>query len=212
MLLLSGCANKEMVNSAEKSGFLGSYSDLKEDKKYEGSMSWKAPDADFKKYNSVMIAPVLIQHNIAPADVTADQTALYQQMSQYLTQGAKEAVANSSNYKLVDAPSPTTMKLELALSAVAVTSDDLKAYQFVPVALVLTGVKRAIDSGAAVRALGQAKLVDSESGKPLYRIMSLKKGSDIKTSGVKVTFADVKPALDAWIKGFNDHLAALPHN
>lgn len=175
-------------------------------------MSWKAPDADFKKYNSVMIAPVLIQHNIAPADVTADQTALYQQMSQYLTQGAKEAVANSSNYKLVDAPSPTTMKLELALSAVAVTSDDLKAYQFVPVALVLTGVKRAIDSGAAVRALGQAKLVDSESGKPLYRIMSLKKGSDIKTSGEKVTFADVKPALDAWIKGFNDHLAALPHN
>lgn len=210
MLLLSGCANKEMVDKAEKQGFLGSYKDLKKDK--EGAMTWRAPDANFKNYNSIIVAPITIQAGMDTGSMTAGQKALLQEMAQYLTQGYKDAIKNAGAYQVVDVAGPHTMKLELQVSAVSVNSDDMQWYQFIPVALVLTGIKRAVDSGAAVRILGQGKLVDSQSDKMLLKGMNLVKGKEINASAAELTFADVKPSLDLYIKKFSDRLAALKNN
>lgn len=212
MLLLSGCANKAMVDTAEKQGFLGNYKELEADKKYEGAMTWVATDANFKNYNSVMVAPVTVLSGVESGGMSANQKALLQEMAQYLTKGYRDAIRNSGSYQLADAAGPNTMRLDLQVSAVAVNSDDMKFYQFIPVALVLTGIKRAIDSGAAVRILGEGKLVDSQSNKTLLKGMNLVKGKEIKTSAAELTFADVKPSLDLYIKNFSERLTALPKN
>ncbi len=106
MLLLSGCANKEMKQSAQKSNFLGSYSDLKEDKKYEGAASWTAPDADFSKYDSIVVAPVQVNHGLTEAELTPERIALFKEMSAYLTKGFRDGIAKSGKLNVVDVAGP----------------------------------------------------------------------------------------------------------
>lgn len=199
LLLLSGCANKEMLKSAQKSNFLGSYNDLKEDKNYDGVASWIAPDANFGQYDSIMIAPVQINHGLTEAELTPERIALFKEMSAYLTEGIMAGFEKSQKLKVVSSAGPNTLKLETSMSGVAVNYDDMKFYQFTPVTLAITAIARATVSNAAVRVLGEAKLTDSQSNKVLFRSMGLQKGQEIKSSKAQLTFADVKPALDQWL-------------
>ncbi len=94
---------------------------------------------------------------------------------------------------------PNTLKLETSISGVSINHDDMEFYQFIPVALAITAVSRATVTNAAVRVLGEAKMMDSQSNKVLFRSMGLQKGQEIKSSNAQLTFADVKPALDQWL-------------
>ena len=199
LLLFSGCADRSMKSKVEESNFLGSYDDLKEDKKYEGAMSWFAPNVDFKKYDSVIVVPVYINHGLSNEQKTSARMKLLEEVSAYLTEGYKRKITKGGALKVVDVAGPTTLKFESSISAVAISHDDLKFYQFIPVALVATEVVRATVSYPAVRIMGESKLLDSQSNKTLFRAMGLQKGKKIKSDGQQLTFEDLKPGLDLWL-------------
>jgi hypothetical protein len=197
-LLFGGCANRNMQN--QHSGFLKDYEGLDDHPKFDGAMVRIMPDADFTKYQNIIVAPVQIISNIPESEVTPSQKKLFGQISTYLTKGYIQNFKQNGSYNVVDVPGPDTMKFEVAISAVEVHFDDMKWYQFTPVTLGLTVVARATYIDQAVRILGEARLSDSESGKVLLRAMSLQEGEEVGTEADQLLFADVKPALDVWLK------------
>lgn len=199
-VFMSGCANKELEQ--KHSGFLKSYEGLDDDhEKFEGRMVRIMPGADFTKYENIYVAPVQIMSGITEGEQTPAQKKMYQQISEYLTKGYKDEVSKNKRYALVENKNmPKTILFETGISAVAVNYDDMEWYQYTPITLGLTVIARSTYTDKAVRILGEGRLVDAETNKVLMRAMSLQKGEEVGTEADELTFEDVKPALDAWLK------------
>ncbi len=75
--------------------------------------------------------------------------------------------------------------------------------------MAVTAAARSSYVDAAVRILGEGRLVDNESGKVLVCMMSLQKGEEVKTEADELVFKDVKPALDVWLSYSKDDLAKM---
>lgn len=206
-LLLGGCANRSMKN--QNSGFLADYEGLDDNPNFDGAMVQVMPGADFSQYQNIIVVPVKIISNIPAGEVTPAQTKLFSQISAYLTEGYIQSFKQNGTYNVVDVAGPNTMNFEVAISAVEVHFDDIQWYQFTPVTLGLTIASRATFVDQAVRILGEARISDSESGKVLLRAMSLQEGEEVGTEADQLVFADVKPALDVWLKRSTQRLAEM---
>ncbi len=206
-ILISGCANKDMVDS--HSGFLKSYEGLEEMKNLDDTISSTTPGADFSNYENIMVAPIEIMSGIVESEKTPEQKKLFQDISTYLTDGYKKQISRNGNYKLAETEGPNTMKLEAAISAVQVNFDDLNWYQYIPISLALTGISRATYSDESVRILAEARMVDTQTNEVLLRRVSLEEGLEIPDDEAPLEFKDVKPALDAWLNRANKQLTLL---
>lgn len=199
LLLMTGCANKNMQD--KHSGFLKSYDGLEKHEKFEESMVRIMPGSDFTKYENIYVEQVSIVSGIDKDKETSAQKKLYKEISDYLTQGYKNEIKQNGIYTLVeDKTVPKTLVFEVGISAVEVHFDDMQWYQFTPVTLGLTVVARGTYMDAAVRILGEGRLVDGQTQEVLMRAMSLQKGEEVGTEADELVFKDVKPALDAWLK------------
>ena len=207
-IMFSGCANRDM--QARHSGFLKNYDELKENDKLEGTRVKVEIGADFTKYENIYIAPVQIVSAIPKSKLTVEQKILFEKISDYLTNGYKTALKDGTGYRLVEnKETPKTIVFEGAVSAVEVHYDDMQWYQFTPITLGITGIARATYIDGSVRILGEGKFYDAKTGKLLLSAMTLQKGQEVSTDADKLVFADVKPALDAWLKRTNKNLAKL---
>ena len=209
VLIVSGCSNKSMQQ--KNSGFLKSYEGLEEaNKNFEGRHVRIMPGADFTKYENIYVAPVEIVSGIVEGEQTPSQKKLFQEISEYLIEGYKKEIKKSGLYTVVeDKNTPNTILFEGAISAVEVHFDDMSWYQFTPITMAVTAAARSSYVDAAVRILGEGRLVDNESGKVLVRMMSLQKGEEVKTKADELVFKDVKPALDVWLSHSKDDLAKM---
>jgi len=206
-LLLGGCANRGMEK--QNSGFLKDYEELDEHPRFEGAMVRVMPGADFSRYQNIIVAPVQVISNIPESEITPAQSKLFGQISTYLTEGYIKNFKQNGSYNVVDVAGPNTMNFEVAISAVEVHFDDMKWYQFTPITLGITAVARATYVDKAVRILGEARITDTESGKVLIRAMSLQEGEEVGTDADQLVFADVKPALDVWLKRSTKRLTEM---
>jgi len=206
-ILMSGCANKEMEE--QQSGFLKSYEGLEEDKKFEGTLTRVTPGADFNKYQNIIVAPIQILSGISEDAKTPQQKKLIQDMSDYLTEGYKEAFRTDTAFNVVETKGPGTILFEGAISAVEVHHDDLEWYQLIPISLAVTGVARATFVDGKARILGEGRLSDSQTGEVLVRAVSLQKGQPVTTDKDHLEFKDVQPGLDAWLGRLKARIASF---
>lgn len=208
VFFIGGCANKSMED--KHSGFLKSYSGLKD--VAEGRKLQIMPGADFAKYKNLYVAPVQILHGIVEGVVTPSEKKLFQEMSDYLTEGLKKDTKKNGILTLTeDKKAPQTMVFESAISAVAVNFDDMSWYQFTPITMAATAAARASVVDKQVRILGEARLSDGDTGSVLMRVVNLQKGHEVApgTEVDDLVFADVQPALDAWLKQYSKNLASI---
>ena len=207
-LLLTGCANRDM--QAKNSGFLKQYDALEDHDKLEGTKIKIMPGSDFAQYENIYIEEVQVISAIPEKEWTPEQKVLFKKIGDYLTAGYKTAIKNGTGYKLVeDKKAEKTIIFEAAISAVEVHFDDMQWYQFTPITLGLTGIARATYIDESVRILGEGRFSDAKTGKVLLRAMTLQKGEQVGTSEDKLVFADVKPALDVWLKRTSKNLEKL---
>lgn len=210
VLLFGGCALKDMKDRAVKSGFLGNYAELSEDDEYKGVGYWVNQNTDFSKYDSAIVVPVLVNHGVAEKNLTPQRKELYKKSSDYLTASIENKIMTNGRFKLVTEPSPTTLKLEIQISAVQVEYEDMKFYHFVPAVLVGTIAARGSGiSKASVRVLAEGRVTDSLTNEAVIRTMSLQKGQEISSSGEELVFGDVKPALDHFIANASKRLVEM---
>lgn len=211
LFIVTGCSNKSMEET--HSGFLKSYEGLEADtKNTEGRRIQIMPDVDFTKYKNIYVAPVKILSGIVDGDQTPTQKKLFKEMSDYLTEGIRNDTKTNGAYVLVeDKNTPQTLLFESAISAVAVNFDDMEWYQFTPITMAATAAARASYVDKTVRILGEARVSDAKTGSVLMRVVNLQEGKDVssKTGADELVFADVKPALDVWLKQYSKNLAKM---
>ena len=148
--------------------------------------------------------------------VILDEVAIYsengeatgeiaQQSTRYLSEGLADLLASKS--LAAAEPGPGILRLRLAITAVEKSKEDLKAYNFVPVAAVFRGAQAATGNVATyIDAMFEAEMVDSVSGDRVAAIVAKGIEESEKRSGDKLTFDDVKPTLDKWLAQYSETL------
>ena len=140
----------------------------------------------------------------ASADVSMDTlTQIRKELDQSLRQklGAK--------IKLVDSAGPGVAQVRIAITAVGVETRTLKAYQFVPIALALTGAKAVAQGGLPRDATiaVESHVTDSVSGELLYAGVRGGTGErvlDASQGRGGVQLASLQPMIDAWTTAVAD--------
>ena len=201
--LLAGCAStapeaKQTVPEEYFSGFLGDYSRLEQSKDEPGNLVWINPKTDLRNYDAFIIDPVVL--HVAPALV--EESRPNPENAARITEYFREALIRevSASRTVTDRPAKGVARARVAITGALVERQNLKAYQFIPVALVITGVGEATgerDKLAVV--FVEAELVDSLTGETLAETVQqgvAKVPGD--TDAEKLTEQQVKSILDHW--------------
>lgn len=121
----------------------------------------------------------------------------------------KQAIG--SRVRVVEAPGPGVVRLQVAITGVASTAEGLKPYQLVPMAFVATMVVDTV-AGAPQQAklLVEARVTDSTSGDVLAKVVRTHTGERLQRVASNmpvITFESVKPIMDSWCDSVSKSVA-----
>lgn len=208
VVFLVGCATNK-VTEEKYSGFLNNYSQLEQSDIHPETKRYIAPNANFSSYKGVMIDKVKI---IFPDGLERPDNTLLTSIAKAYEDELKTSFRDRG-YVVTQTAKPGVARIQAAITSVYSSYDDLKAYQYIPIAAAITGTMRA--SGAtqkSARVMMEAKVTDAKSGKLLATVMDLQKGKEQKSSASKITLDDVRPILTQWALRFANALARLQKN
>lgn len=207
VMLISGCATNSDEPTkdqlAQFNGYFGDYSDLKsvknKDDKDDAEIRRWVTAKDIKgKYPKLMVEHVVFYPEPKASKQVTVETL--QGIGQYTDAALKRELAKS--YQLVDQAGPGVAKVSLALTGVSTDTEDLKFYQYIPVALIVTGVAAATGERDRVASIMVETLVtDSVTGEKLG--MGLRKFPGktlLKNDTEMLTVELMKPAIDNNVK------------
>jgi len=128
-----------------------------------------------------------------------------EESTKYLSEGLANLLASKG--LAASDPGPGILRLKLAITAVEKSKEDLKIYNFVPVAAVFRGAQAATGNVSTyIDAMFEAEMVDSVSGERVAAIVAKGIEETEKRSGDDLTFDDVKPTLDKWLAQYSETL------
>jgi hypothetical protein len=202
--LLAACAGGKVVEESQYSGFLKDYSQLKAEKDANGQpvMRYLSPKLTSGAYSKVMIDRV--EFYPAPKEDKDVTWATLYQIRDYFDMQLRKKVGEQ--VPVVNEAGPGVVRLRVALTAVKSETASLKAWQYIPIALVVQGAKAAAGTRAKDAELYvEMDILDSQTGQRLGAVVKSGTGTEIKEmkegaeKGEKmVTLADVEPVLDNW--------------
>ncbi len=195
--LSTGCT----TTKPKFSGWLETdYTKLKEDPDYPGSMLWITTDEVLKKYDKVMFDDVAIY--IDP-EIGEDREKVDPEVLNQITSYFKESLTKefSKDYEVVDQPGKGVVRMRTALTAVQLTKKEMKAYQFVPVALVLTAAAEATGMRNKMAVMNmEAVAMDSLNGETLAMVVQRYAAETSVQTTKEMTIEAAKPVMDFWAK------------
>jgi hypothetical protein len=201
---LASCAS---TSPPKYSGYLGDdYKLLKEEKDPLGAplLRFISPQFTPANYHSLIIEPVQFYPEPRP-DSQVSMGAL-NDIRDYLYKSMRQKVGAKVN--VVDKPGPGVARMRSAITAVNAQTEALAAYQYIPIALIITAAKRST-SGADedARIFAEGEVLDSVSGARLA--VAVREGTgerlkEAKGGGKQITLEELKPVIDKWV----DALAA----
>lgn len=202
---LAGCATTQRTRRAEKTGFLGDYSQLQEGQRGEAVWVYVNPETKFSAYDKILIKPITIwvREDSAVGDLAEEDR---QMLAAYLYNALKTAL--EADYTIVDRPGPGVITLRVAITEAAgsnVALDTLTSLHPVPIGLsygqkLFTG-KHSFVGEAWVETEG----LDARSGERLFAAVDSRAGAKIPDFGA--TWSNVKDAYDYWAGLLKERLA-----
>lgn len=199
--LLSGCASR---SDPKESGFLSEYSLLAKEQAPGGGtrLVYANPRFTPAYYSAVWLEPVEYFPTPQPsADVSlATLLEIRDAINGELRRKVGEKV------RLVDHPGPGVARIRIAVTAVGATTRSLETYQYIPIALVMTGAKAAIDGGLprdATVAI-ESRVTDTMTDELLYA--SVRGGTGERVANATqgrggVRLSALQPLIDEWTTG-----------
>lgn len=200
VFLMAGCSTP----APKESGFLKNYSNLhKEDAPGGGSrLVYVNPAFTPAKYQAVWLAPL----EFYPAPQPTDQVSMstLEDIRSYADQTLRQKVGQQ--VRLSDKPGPGIAHLQVAITAVGTETQALKAYQYIPVAFVLTSAVDAVEGGRAKDASVaiESRVTDSVTGELLFASVRGGTGEKIQSASQGqggVQTQNLKPLIDLWSAG-----------
>ena len=114
-LALGGCAATHQAREAKPSGFLRDYSQLRPGGKDEALLVYIRPGVNWRRYDKMLIEPVVIWHDAARTgflqDVPKEEA---QVLADYLDASLRESL--KKDYTLVERPGPGVLRLRVAIT------------------------------------------------------------------------------------------------
>lgn len=195
---LSGCASPSAITT--QSGFLSDYSQLTPD---EGghSASYMKEGFDLKNYGEVLFAPAKVQLSPSLLEESGIEAEQQQEIAGLIAEYLNDAFAREFHGK-----GSGTLKVKSAVSGISSTSEELKAYQYIPVALVVSGAMEA--AGARDKNLViflEAEAIDASTGDVVAQKV---RGADLGQVATGALKEDAVAAIKPLLKEWADNLAA----
>ena len=202
VMLGSGCSSK-VTQPEEYSGFLRDYSQLEEKMSASGQpvLRWTAPDFDPKRYGTLLVEKPVFHPAQAPSDQMSQQTM--DQIATYMRLALQRELIGKA--RLVGTPEADTLIVRPSISAVAISTEHLKAYEVIPIALLAAATTTAVgtrDQEVAIYA--EVEAVDAASGKPVVRAVRKGQGLSLENRKTPLVLDDLKPVLDDWARDARD--------
>ncbi|UUY09379.1 DUF3313 domain-containing protein [Pseudomonas sp. J452] len=195
-LLLAGCASKT-TQPDQYSGFLGDYSQLQPATSASGApvMRWVSPDYKAGNYRSVYIEKPVFYPTPKPSDQVSQ--AVLDEIADYLYQAMRRELQSSMT--VVSQPDMDSLVLRSAITAVDVSTEGLKVYEVIPIALVLAAASTAAGTrDRTTEVYVEMEAIEARTSKPLVRVVRKGHGQDLENSSTQLTLKALKPALDVW--------------
>jgi hypothetical protein len=170
------------------------------------ALLWINPNANWAKYNKVMLAPVEFWAAADSKVSTKDQQVLVQYFYNALKSNLEK------NFTLVDQPGPDVMKIQVALMDATTAVPGLRTVSvIVPQARVLNMAQSlATDSYAFVgSAEAEGKVTDSVTGELLIAAVDRRAGGMGLKSAASFRWGDAQNAMDYWAQRTAQRLTEL---
>lgn len=197
LLMMSGCASKAVYQ--EQTGFLDDYETLISGNSCSKDQTVYMYSAqDLQSFNKVTLKDIKVISAIPQSEQTDEQKKLYELISTYVTYGLKKAINEDATLSLVDMPGKDTLDLELAVSVVEVHLNDENWNQCSKTALGVNVVTYGVYLDDAVRILIEGRISTQDTLQA--QSMQIIKDHVIRAENNTLSFENVKPALDAWLK------------
>jgi len=210
VLWLTGCESTFQARSVDKSGFLGDYSQFTPGEGDQALLRYVNPNADFKKYDKIIIDPVRTYSapdgRLAKMDAETRQTLV-----NYLDATLREHL--KADYVIVEKPGPDVLRLRVALTDAKgsrVVMDTISS--IVPFGIAIGAVKSlATGSNLSVGEVSvEGECVDSMTNERLFAAVDSRVGR--KYTGKFDKFSKwhtAKDAFDYWALRTQMRLAEL---
>ena len=184
-------------------GFLQDYSKLKPGP-YFADLAWVAPDANFPRYDAIIIDPVVMFGERAAALPADERNNLGTTLRNSFVQRM------SDRFRIVSAPGPKTLRLRLAIADLEAANPVLNTpTSILPPARVASEAQRLVtgtQSFAGSAAL-EAEFLDSATGRQLAAGVDRQFGKKrIGTAPLK--WGEVKKIFDTWAVEMTNNLVA----
>ena len=195
VLMLVGCGSSRRAKEAQPQGFLGDYSMLTPGAEGEAVLRYVNPDADWAKYDKVLVDPVTVwgsarAEGIPEADLQTAANFLYAQLRQEL----------GKDFTLVDAPGPDTLRVTAALTDAEPANQTMVVISnVVPLAMATTGTYEYITGNPTFQgeAAAEAKITDAQSGELLAAAVDRRMGGRSMASA-ETSWTDVHNIFTYW--------------
>lgn len=195
--LLGACAGTGDVSEDKGSGFLRDTSRLVESKDGAGLTirQWASPKFTPANYNAILLDPLVFYPEPRPTERVSAETL--QQILKYSNDVLKRSL--DKRFNVVDRAGPGVVRIRGAFSSIGVQAEGRKAYQYIPIAFLITAASRAAE-GAPQQALivVEAEVTDSVTGELLAERIRIGTGATLAQFSDKdaLTLDRVKPLLD----------------
>lgn len=195
VVALSGCTTKT-VSQSQYSGFLSSYEGLSATKTAGGSkvLRWVDPEFDVANYEKIIFQPVRFYPEPQPTDRLSQQTL--QDLLAYTNKRLSSAMF--SRLKPVGfGAGPRTLEFRGAITGVNASTEGLKPYEIIPVALVFAGAMTAAgERDQNTELYLEGEIIDSSTGKTVLRVVRKGFGKTLSNDKQTITADDLKSVID----------------
>lgn len=197
-LLLSSCANNNVVEEKNYSGFLSDYSSLKSTELESGRTvsMWVHPDFKNRKYNKLILDPVSfypkphVQKNV-------DKVVLDELQKELNARLLK--IAQKDGLPITKISGSKTLRLESAITAIRVSKQEFSVRELIPIRLIFSAVEAAAGGrDYDVTIYLEHRVVDNNTNEVLVR--GIRKGNTDSLANIdkKLSLVHVEGLLDDW--------------
>lgn len=201
VLIVAGCASSP---PPRESGFLGDYSRLEKQDAPGGGTRLAYINSSFTpdKYSALWVDPVVFYPEPKPTENVS--MATMNQVRQYMDEAVRARLANK--VRLVNHAGPGVAHVRLAITAVGAETEALAPYQYIPIGLIITGAKAAIEGGRPQNAslAIETQVLDSQTGQLLFASVRGGTGEQIRSTSQgqgSVQPQNLKALIDTWADG-----------
>lgn len=201
---LSGCASAPDMQEAQ-SGFLTSYDKLQPVEDDDSALRYRKSDLDVSKYEKIVFQP----SELALSDALKQESTLTMDeqvtLGEYFATRLEQEIGSEIQLK----GEGRTVNVRGAFTGITNESEALKIYQYIPVALIVNGIKEAAGKRDKVPVMFvEFEATDSESGEVLLQAMRRVELDEISADQLEEQGVDaIKPKIDATILAFSENLA-----